>query len=250
MRLDGKVAVVTGAASGVGKATAELFVKEGAKVVGVDLKEGSMAEMKSTLGENFAEYYGDISLRSTNEGMIDKAIELFGKIDILVNNAGIIDMSQPLDHVEDSMWDRVLKVNLYGPMYASRYFTALKLKEGAPGSVVSTASVGGTALPISAGVSYAASKAALIQMIRHAAYFYRDNHIRFNAIALGACMTGIGATFTNPDPEGCRVANDITSLARLGQPEEVANVILHLASDEASYVNGAVVTVDGGWSCI
>ncbi len=153
MRLDGKVAVVTGAASGVGKATAELFVKEGAKVVGVDLKEGSMAEMKSALGENFAEYYGDISLRSTNEGMIDKAIEIFGKIDILVNNAGIIDMNQPLDHVEDSMWDKVLKVNLYGPMYASRYFTALKLKEGAPGSVVSTASVGGTTLPISAGVS-------------------------------------------------------------------------------------------------
>ncbi len=87
-------------------------------------------------------------------------------------------------------------------------------------------------------------------MTRHAAYFYRDNHIRFNAIALGACMTGIGSTFTNPDPEGCRVAKDITTLTRLGQPEDVANAILYLASDEASFVSGAVVSVDGGWSCI
>ncbi len=250
MRLEGKIAVVTGAASGVGKATAELFVKEGAKVVGVDLKEGSMAEMKENLGENFAEYYGDISLRETNEGMIDKAVELFGDIDILINNAGIVDMNQPLDHVEDSMWEKVLKVNLYGPMYASRYFTALKLKEGKPGSVVSVASVGGAAHPVCAGVSYGASKAALIQMTRHAAYFYRDNHIRFNAITLGGCVTGIQKTFTAPDPEGCRISMDINKLNKSGQPEEVANVILHLASDEASFVNGSIVAVDGGWSCV
>ena len=250
MKLEGKVAVVTGAASGVGKSTAELFVKEGAKVVGVDLKEGSMAEMKAELGENFAEYYGDISLRETNEGMIDKAVELFGGCDILINNAGIIDMNQPLDHVEDSMWDKVMKVNLYGPMYASRYFTALKLKEGKPGSVVSTASVGGDRLPICAGVSYGASKAALLQMTRHAAYFYRDNGIRFNAIVLGGCATGISATFTEPDEEGCRISMDINGVSRVGQPEEVAKLMLFLASDDASFISGATPTADGGWSCI
>lgn len=250
MRLEGKVAVITGAGSGVGKAAAELFVKEGAKVLGVDLKEGSMAELKSALGDNFAEYYGDISLRSTNEGMIDRAVEFFGNVDILVNNAGIIDMNQPLDHLEDSMWEKVMKVNLYGPMCASRYFTALKLKQGEPGSVVATASVGGTTLPLAAGVSYAASKAALVQLIHHAAYFYRDNHIRFNAIALGACATGIGATITNTDPEGCRISGDITKVTRLGQPEQAASVILNLASDESSFVSGAIVAVDGGWSSI
>ena len=250
MRLEGKVAVVTGAASGVGKATAELFVKEGAKVVGVDLKEGSMAEMKAELGENFTEYYGDISLRETNEGMIDKAVEVYGECDILINNAGIVDMNQPLDHVTDAMWEKVMKVNLYGPMYASRYFTALKLKEGKPGSVVSTASTGGAALPVCAGVTYAASKAALIQMTRHAAYFYRDNGLRFNAVILGGCNTPIINSFTDPDPEGCRVSMDINKLSRTSEPSEIANLMLFLASDEASFINGATPTADGGWSCI
>ncbi|MBQ4545893.1 MAG: SDR family oxidoreductase [Oscillospiraceae bacterium] len=250
MRFDGKVAVVTGAASGVGKVVAELFVKEGAKVVGVDLKEGSMTEMKAELGENFAEYYGDISLRETNEGMIDKAVELFGECDILINNAGIYDMVMPLDHVTDAMWDKVIKIDLYGPMYASRYFTALKLKEGKPGSVVSTASVGGAALPVCGGVSYAAAKAALIQMTRHAAYCYRDNGVRFNAIALGGCATGIQATITEPDTDGLRIAKIINSDTRICQPIDAANVILHLASDEAKAVTGSIVNVDSGWSCI
>lgn len=250
MRLEGKVAVVTGAASGVGKDTAMLFVKEGAKVVGVDLKEGSMAELKAELGENFTEYYGDISLRKTNEDMIDKAIEIFGKCDILINNAGIIDMNQPLDHVADTMWEKVLRVNLYGPMYATRYFTALKLKEGKPGSVVSTASTAGSALPNCAGVSYAVSKAGLIQMTKHAAYAYRDNSLRYNAVILGGCATGIINSFTEPDDDGCRIAADINNISRVGKPIEIANLILFLASDEASFINGAIPTADGGWSCL
>lgn len=249
MRLKGKIAVVTGAASGIGKAIAELFVSEGAKVVGVDLKKESMDKMVEEMDGSFVSYGGDISKQEVNEGMIDEAIRVFGKVDILINNAGIIDQGMTVEHMTNDMWDKVMAVNLTGPMYATRYFVKIKRKNKEAGSIVSTSSVGGKSHPTICGVAYAASKAALIQMTKHTAYTYGKEDIRVNAICVGACeSTGMAKTFTNPDLDG--KAKFIHSVCvRDAEAIELAQAILFLASDEASYVNGAILDVDGGWSC-
>lgn len=250
MRLKGKVAVVTGAASGIGKAITELFIQEGAKVVGVDLHKESMVSMQNELGDNFAAYEGDISLQEANEGMIDEAIRVFGQVDILINNAGVIDQGMTVEHMTNDIWNKTIAVNLTGPMYAMRYFIRKKLEANEAGSIVSTSSVGGNAHPTICGAAYAASKAALIQLTKHTAYTYGKRNIRCNAICVGACpSTGIANTFTNPDMEGMTTSMAINALSvRDADASELAQAILYLASDDASYVNGAILDVDGGWS--
>lgn len=252
MKLEKKVAVVTGAASGIGKSIAELFVKEGAKVVGVDLRAESMAEMEKEMQGNFVAFGGDISTETSNVAMIDKAVEAFGKVDILINNAGVVDQGMTVEHITNDIWERTMKVNLYGPLYAMRHFIHLKVEAGEPGAIVSTSSVGGNAHPLICGCAYASSKAALLQLTKHAAYTYGAKNIRTNAICVGAApTTGIASTFTNPDMEGMAFSSIVNGFSiRNAEPVELAQAILFLASDEASYVNGAVLNVDGGWSCL
>lgn len=252
MKLENKVAVVTGAGSGIGKSIAELFVKEGAKVVGVDLHTESMKKMEKEMQGSFTAFGGDISTEETNVAMIDKAVEIFGKIDILINNAGVVDQGMTVEHITNDIWDRTMKVNLYGPLYAMRHFIHLKVEAGEPGAIVSTSSVGGNAHPLICGCAYASSKAALLQLTKHAAYAYGAKNIRTNAICVGAApTTGIAGTFTNPDMEGMGFSSIINGFSiRNAEPIELAQAILFLASDEASYVNGAVLNVDGGWSCL
>ena len=253
MRLEGKVAVITGASSGIGKALAELFVKEGAKVVAVARRGELLEELAVALKDEAGEllpYVGDIATQEANEGMIDKAIEVYGKVDILVNNAGMIDQGMTVEHITNEVWDKTMQVNLTGPMYATRYFVQKKLEANEPGNIVSTSSVGGNAYPLICGCAYAASKAALIQLTKHVAYAYGKKNIRCNAICVGACpTTDIASTFTDPDMEGMGFSAQIAALSvRDAEPIELANAILFLASDEASYVNGAILNVDGGWS--
>jgi len=252
MKLENKVAVITGAASGIGKAAAELFVKEGAKVIGVDLHKESMEQMEKELEGKFYAFGGDISTREANEAMIDYAIEKFGKVDVLVNNAGVVDQGATVEHITDENWDRTMKVNLYGPMYATRYFIHKKLEAGEEGNIVSTSSVGGHAYPNICGCAYASSKAALLQLTRHVAYQYAKKGIRCNAICVGACpSTGIASTFTNPDMEGMAFSAVVNGFSvRNAEPIELAEAILFLASDNASYVNGVALDVDGGWSAL
>lgn len=252
MKLNGKVAVVTGAASGIGKATAELLVAQGAKVVGVDLKKESMDSMVEEMKGNFVAFGGDISKVEVNEGMIDEAVKMFGTIDILINNAGVVDQGKTVEHMDDATWERTMKINLYGPMYAIRYFVSLLRKEGRPGAIVSTSSVGGNAHPVICGAAYAASKAALIQLTKHTAYTYGKENIRCNAICVGACpTTGIASTFTDPDMEGMGNSMKCNQVSiRDAEASELAEAICFLASDNASYVNGEIMNVDGGWSCL
>ena len=208
--------------------------------------------MEKEMEGKFYAFGGDISLPETNEAMIDYAIEKFGKIDILVNNAGIVDQGATVEHISDEMWERTMKVNLYGPMYAIRYFVKKKLELGEEGSIVSTSSVGGHAYPHICGCAYASSKAALLQLTRHVAYSYAKKGIRCNAICVGACpSTGMPAAFTNPDMEGMALAAVINGFnVRNAEPVELGEAILFLASDNASYVNGVALDVDGGWSAL
>lgn len=254
MRLQNKVAVITGASSGIGKTTAELFVREGANVIAVARRKEPMEALAEELKDcdgQLVPFIGDISEQKTNEEMIDKAIEAFGKIDILVNNAGMVDQGMTAEHITNEMWERTMAVNLTGPMYAIRYFLQKKMEVNEPGCIVSTSSVGGNAHPLICGCAYAASKAALIQLTRHVAYTYGKKNIRCNAICVGACpSTGIAATFTTPDMSGMKLSSLINGLSvRDCEPIEQAQAILYLASDESTYVNGAILNVDGGWSC-
>lgn len=251
MVFNDKVAIVTGVASGIGKAVCERFIEEGVKVVGADLNEAGLKKMEEAAPGMFKGIRTNVALQEDNEKMIDLAVSEFGHADILINNAGVIDQGQTVEHMENDIWDRCMKVNLYGPMYAMRYFIHLNRTEGRPCAIVSTSSVGGNAHPLICGAAYAASKAGLIQLTRHAAYAYGKDNIRTNVICVGAApSTGMAQTFTHPDMEGMSFSMAVNKASvRNAEPVELANAILYLASEEVSYVNGAILNVDGGWSC-
>jgi NAD(P)-dependent dehydrogenase (short-subunit alcohol dehydrogenase family) len=248
-RLDNKVAVVTGAASGMGRAIALLFAQEGAKVTVSDLKEEAaqlvVDEIKSNGGEAFA-----IAANVTNEEdiqlLIDQTVQKFNTVDILVNNAGIMDNFLPVHELDDATWDRVFAVNTNGVMRGMRKVMPLflKKKQGVILNIGSAASVFGSR----AGFAYTASKHAVAGMTKNAGYMYAKEGIRVNAILPGGVETNIGTTMDNPSQFGSEKAMAGTNTnPRTGQPDEIAAFALFLCSDEASFVNGETILADGGW---
>lgn len=248
MRLEGKVALITGAGSGIGKATAELFAAEGAKVVASDISVPRLADLKNEVeaaGGTIITLVGDVSKRDDDEKMVEAAIATYGTIDIVVNNAGIMDDFVPLADLEDSLWERVMGVNLDGPMYIIRKALQTMLEKGS-GSIVNVASVGGL-FGGRSGVSYTASKHAVIGLTRSVAYHYAKKGIRCNAVCPGGVATNI--EIKQPNPLGYeRLQTTFPTVTRQADAKELANAILFLASDEASFVNGDIMVVDGGWT--
>lgn len=250
MRIAGKVAVVTGAASGMGKAIAELFAAEGAKVVVSDLKaetaQATVAEIEAKGGTAVA-VKADVSREEDVQQLIDAAVKTYGTVDILVNNAGIMDNFVPAAEVTDELWERVLAVNTTGPMRTIRKVLPIFLDKKS-GAIVNIASVGGLQ-GSRAGAAYTTSKHALIGLTKNVAFQYAGFGIRCNAIAPGGVNTNIGTTMNDPNPFGMEKAMSGAKFnPRSGEPREIATVALFLASDEASFVNGAVVTADAGWT--
>ncbi|MFF3924157.1 SDR family oxidoreductase [Paenibacillus lactis] len=250
MRLKDKVAVVTGAASGMGKAIAELYAQEGAKVIVSDLnKEGAeavAAGIKAAGGEAIAIRTNVAKLEDIN-AMIDAAVQQYGTLDILVNNAGIMDNMAPVGEVDDEKWDLIFDINTKGVMRAIRKAIPIFLEKG-KGVIVNTASTGGFS-GAHAGAAYTASKHAVIGITKNTGFMYAQKGIRCNAIAPGATITNIGSTMKNLDEFGAsrtKVTQGV--IPRAGQPEEIAQVALFLASDESSFINGAVIAADGGWT--
>ena len=250
MRLKDKVAVVTGAASGMGKAIAELYAKEGAKVVVSDLNlngaEAVAAGIKAAGGEAVAVKTNVAAPEDINT-MIETAVKEFGTLDILVNNAGIMDNMAAVGDVEDERWDLIFDVNTKGVMRAIRRALPIFLEKG-NGIIINTASTGGFS-GAHAGAAYTASKHAVIGITKNTGFMYAQKGIRCNAIAPGATMTNITSSITNVNEFGAsrtRVTQGV--IPRAGQPEEIAQVALFLASDESSFVNGAVIAADGGWT--
>lgn len=249
MKLAGKTAVVTGASSGMGKAIVELFAKEGANVVAVARRTERLAELKASLASAAGKveaYAGDVSLKEVNEGMIDFAVQKFGALDILVNNAGIMDDMGPVGDVTDEKYEQVMKVNVYGPLAAMRKAVNVMKAQQSKGNIINVASVGG--MRTCAGAVYCASKAALISLSKNTAFMYMPDGIRCNVIAPGGINTEIAGSMGIPNMAGyTRVKNVLACAPEPGSAEEIAAAALFLASDEASYVNGAVLPVDGGW---
>jgi NAD(P)-dependent dehydrogenase (short-subunit alcohol dehydrogenase family) len=250
MKLQDRVAVVTGAASGMGKSIAELYAKEGAKVIVADLNlEGAeqvAAGIVSSGGVAKA-LKVNVALVEDINNMIDTAVKEYGTLDILVNNAGIMDGFEPVGDINDERWDLIFDINTKSVMRSTRKALPIFLEKG-KGVIVNTASTGGVS-GAHAGATYTASKHAVVGLTKNTAFMYANKGIRCNAIAPGATATNISASMKNINEFGMsRTQLTQAVIPRVGSPEEIAQVALFLASDDSSFVNGAVLAADAGWT--
>jgi glucose 1-dehydrogenase len=243
--LAGKVAIVTGAGSGIGYAIAQLFAQSGAAVAINYLGHGDdalkLAQTIAADGGKAIALEADISDARAVETLVATTVETFGKLDILVNNAGI-EQSQPLLEIDEANWDRTLAVDLKGPFLCLQAAARRMLKTG--GSIVNISSIHED-FPFPGFAPYVAAKGGLRMLMRNASLELAPYGIRVNNIAPGAIATPINAA-TLADPAKVERLHELVPLQRMGKPEEVAQVALFLASDRASYVTGSTYYVDGG----
>jgi NAD(P)-dependent dehydrogenase (short-subunit alcohol dehydrogenase family) len=243
-RLKGKVAVVTGAGSGIGKATAERFAAEGAKVVVADVS-GRQEAVAAAIGASAIAVRADVAQEADVAAMIAAAETAFGRLDILVNNAGI-SVGGDLHAATTEDWERCDAVNLRGVFFGMKHGISSMLKTGG-GAVINTASAAGV-VGIQGLSLYGAAKAGVVQMSKAAAMDYATRNIRINVVAPGTTWTGMvhGPLDSPPPPPEGPVFG--TPMGRFGLPQEIAAGILFLASDDASFVTGIVLPVDGGFT--
>lgn len=263
-RLRDKVAIVTGAASGNGKAIAVLFAREGAKVVLVDIdgtEVRKVTDMLERQNRTVTDIEADVTKESCIQRIVDETLEKFGRIDILVNNAGVFDELLPAGEVSDEIWERVISTNLTAPMRGIRKVIPVFERQGG-GVIVNTASITGFTGARGGGAAYVASKHGLIGLTKNVAFNYKDRNIRCNAVAPGRVETDlrvnseklIGSRSAHDHTIGewkdieDRITDGYVTNMRKCTPDEIARVVLFLASDEASFVNGSVFVADGGWT--
>jgi len=245
MRLPSKVAVITGAGSGMGKAMALLFAQEGAKVVCAD-RSGKEEEVAASIGDAAVAVHVDVAVSADVQRMINTAVIRFGRLDILCNNAGFGGRTMPLaEHTEDN-FDNVLAVNLKGVFLGMKYGIEAMLRTGG-GSIVNTASAAALVGWKGHGV-YAAAKGGVIQMTKCAALDYAEQGIRVNAFCPGTTWTGlVKASSEHSLPHPGTPVPPGTPMARWGLATELASAALFLASDESSFITGVALPVDGGY---
>ncbi len=243
MRLENKVTVITGAGSGIGKETALLFAKEGAKVVVADFNEKGGEETTADIKKNGGEAFFaklDVSSREQAKQMVKITLEKYGRIDVLINNAGIVQDAF-LSKMTEEQWDKVISVNLKGVFNCSQAVVEVMMNQG-KGVIINTSSIVGLNGNVGQ-VNYAATKAGLIGMTKTLAKELGKKGVRVNAVAPGFIATPM----TSNVPEKIlEMMKEKTPLRRLGEAKDVAYAYLYLASDEANFVNGAVLCVDGG----
>lgn len=248
MRFKDKVVIVTGAGSGIGKATTLLFAAEGAKIVAAEIDQARLdalvAELKA-MGTEVVGVQGNVAKFEDCNKMVDTAKAVFGSVDVLVNNAGIVDQFLPVGEMTDEVWNRVLAVNLNGTMYTMRRAIPIMLeqKKGVIINLSSAAGLGGGF----AGAAYTASKHGVAGLTKNTAWMYGTSGIRCVAVAPGGVNTGIPLGGAPSQFGYSRLGPVLATMPRVGEPPELAAVIVFLASDDASFINGAVIPVDGAW---
>lgn len=244
-----KTTLVTGAGSGMGKAIAQLFASEGAKVLATDVNQARLDDLVkevSAKGGKIQGFKSDVSKEEEVKKMIEAAVKKFGTLDILVNNAGILDDFMPVAEASTELWNKVMGVNINGPFFACRAAVPIMLQQG-KGIIINISSIGGFC-GSRAGVAYTTSKHALMGLTKNIGFMYAQKGIRCNAIAPGGVNTNIGENM-HPNAFGYEKLNSgIGSNPRMGEPFEIAELALFLASDKSSYINGAIITADGGWT--
>lgn len=247
MRLKDKTAVITGGGAGIGLGIVKLFAEHGANIVIADINTEAAEENTKGINGNIDIQKANVSIRSEIESVLDFAVEKYGKVDVLVNNAGILDNMTPIGEIEDSLWDKVMSVNLNGVMYASRRAVQIMEKQNG-GSIINIASVCGVQGG-RAGVGYTASKHAVVGLSKNIAFMYAHKDIRCNVLCPGSIKTDISTTaLVNASSLGMKKALlGLPANPSHGTPEDIANIVLFLASDEAKFINGAAIVADSGW---
>jgi NAD(P)-dependent dehydrogenase (short-subunit alcohol dehydrogenase family) len=246
MRLEGKAAVVTGAASGIGKGIALAFAREGAKVVVSDIagesEQDTVSEIKDAGGE--AIYFkADVSKTDEVDAMVKKCVDEYGAIDILVNNAGIVHQTNLEDFPEEK-WDAIMNVDLKGVFLGIKKAVPHMLKKG-KGKIVSITSIAGL-VGFDQTSAYCAAKGGVIALTREAAVEFAPDKINVNCIAPGVVKTAMTEDMLE-DPDTRKNLEKNNLYPRFGEPEDIAMAAVYLASDESDFVNGEVLVVDGGW---
>ena len=245
-RLTDKVAIVTGGASGIGRATVLRFAEEGAKVVAADRSLTGLEQtqnLANKISSDVATVAVDVSKTDHVSDMVDQAVDRFGRVDVLVNAAGVLILTPPLAEVDERHWDLIMATNLKGLFLCCKAAIPAMLTNGG-GSIVNIASMAGVQA-YGQSLPYAVSKAGIIHLTTVAASQYTSQGIRINCIAPGFVDTP-QARGSTQSTEAIESAAQHHPMGRIGRPEEIANTILFLASDESSYMSGSTVIVDGG----
>lgn len=252
MKLKDKVAIVTGASSGMGRDIAYLFAKEGATVYAVARRVDRLEELANST-KDFAgkviPFGADLMKKEDAETMIDTAMKEYGRLDILVNNAGIMDDFSPVGEVKDEMLEKVFALNVYAPFYTSRKAIEIFLKQES-GNIINVSSIGGL-FGARAGATYTASKHALVGLTKNTGFMYAKNNIRCNAICPGGVDTevGVGEFMGNINETGMNIIMPNTvGNPRSGSGMEIATIALFLACEDSSFVNGQCIVADSGWT--
>ncbi len=250
MRLKNKIAIITGSGSGIGRSSAELFAKEGAKVVVADIDKIGGEETVELIKKNGGEAIfvkTDVTKEDEVKNLVDSAVKEFGGLNIIFNNAGI-DLAHTVVDTDEDAWQRSIDINLKSVYLGCKYAIPHMLENG--GAILSTASVLAHATSPNQA-PYTASKTGVVGLIRQIAYDYAKNNVRANTICPGDTLTPMSKKFFSEkgDPEkAMKVWTDKIPMGRFAQPEEIASVALFLVSDEASYLTGQSIIVDGGFS--
>ena len=251
--LDGKVAVITGAGSGMGRATAELFAEEGARVLVMDRWAERAEDAASGIGEAAVAFTGDVSQGEDVQAMFQAAVDAFGGINIIYNNAGIGAREDNVRDCPEEVFDEIMAINLRGVWLGMKYGIP-HLQRAGGGSIISTASVAGIS-GLSGITAYCASKGGVISLTRTVAGEFASSGIRINCICPGAIATRIGDNSQGPqDPAQLERRRERNAgahpLGRSGEGSDIAQAALFLASDESSFMTGQAIVVDGGWTAI
>jgi NAD(P)-dependent dehydrogenase (short-subunit alcohol dehydrogenase family) len=240
--LDGKAAVITGAGLGIAKAATKVFVREGAKVLAVDIS-GAEKDTAAEMGPNVVAFHCDVTKESEVASMIAAAVKEFGRIDAMLNVAGTVGARQ-LPEVTMDEFDHLIDVNLRGMLLGQQYAIRAMLETGG-GAIVNFSSVGGLNAEEMASSAYMAAKAGVHAITKAAAVQYGRQGIRANAIAPGFTLTEV---MSGISPEMLETMVEKTALGRAGQSDDAAELAAFLVSDRAAYITGTVIPVDGGWS--